>query len=81
MERIKRYAPDLGEKEMRQMLIDISDEFCESTLILEGEWNFVTTPGQMYYPIDDRCVGINEVNVNDQLSDKLVPVGNVLLKN
>ena len=79
IEAIKRHAPELGEPEIREKLDEVSDMFCEETRVLEGQWSFTTNPSQMYYDLDDRCIGIFEVNYESKLCDKLMNVRQILI--
>ncbi len=79
MEVIRRHAPELNESEIRSRMNDASDMYCEETRILEGQWNFMTEPGQMYYDLDSECIGIFEVNYAGELADKIMNVRNIPL--
>lgn len=79
IEKFKRHAPELSEPEIRERLNEASDMFCEETKILEGQWAFTTNPSQMLYDLDDRCIGVLEVNYDDELCDKLMNVRQILI--
>lgn len=79
IEKIKRHAPELTETEIRAGLNEISDLYCEETKVLEDQWAFTTNAGQMYYDLDERCVGVYEVNLAGEVCDEIGDVNQILL--
>ena len=69
-EQVRRNAPDLSEPEFLASLNAGQKMFCELTKILEGDWRFTTKKGEMYYPIDKRCVGILQADLDGKMMDK-----------
>lgn len=78
VEIIKRHV-DWQEGEIRDRMNMISDAYCEETKILEGQWSFLTNPGQTFYDLDPECIAVQEVNYDGNLSDKIMNVRQIEL--
>ena len=72
IEIIRRKRPAYLVNELRIRLNDASDDFCDETEILEGQWRFSTASGQMYYTLPEDCVGVKQADLGTQLMNRRV---------
>ena len=69
-EKARKRVPGLGEIEFLSAINEAQRKFCDRTHILEGQWQFETKDGVMFYPLDKQCIAVEQADHAGQLMDE-----------
>lgn len=80
MERIRQAVPDAKPEDVRLLLNEALETFCQETEVLLKEFPPITSvASQVYYDLDRKCLGVRQVDVegkpvNPLGGDEAVPM-------
>ena len=73
IENIKELHPDVSDQRIIKLLNQANIEFCTDTRVSEASYLISggTVKDKTYYTLDDAIIGINEVYINGERSQRL----------
>ncbi|MAH49741.1 hypothetical protein CMI37_28210 [Candidatus Pacearchaeota archaeon] len=65
IELVQQHHPDMGEKEIINLLNRAKDDFCLRTEMIKDTYTTTTEANQRYYTLDNKVIKIRSLWLND----------------
>jgi len=65
IELVQQHHPDMGEKEIINLLNRAKDDFCARTEMIKDTYTTATVANQRYYTLDGKLLKIRNIWLND----------------